>query len=231
MIIMNNLATTDTFDLGEGVIKGSLAKWSAEEGWHDRDGVDLPSPMIVIGTQHVVQRFKDKKLVNTILPPLPDLDELNNAVPRDEWELDLNGKPRPPYALFHVAYLLNPIDASLYTCINASVGTGIAVDRLESRMKLMRHLRGANVNPVVTLGEAPMKTRFGMKTRPEFVIKDWRSFGPTTIEAQPQTPRLAPPTVPTPEPRTIDKYVEIVGRKVKPVSLAEELNDAVPDFG
>ena len=44
----------------------------------------------------------------------------------------------------------------------------------------MRMVRGARVMPLVNLGERPMKTKFGMKTRSHFEIVDWKTPGDRT---------------------------------------------------
>jgi len=64
----------------------------------------------------VAQHWKDGTPVQTIVKqpgkPLPDVMELNNAIPQEEWEDGLDGEPRPPWVKQHVAYLINPVDAS-----------------------------------------------------------------------------------------------------------------------
>jgi hypothetical protein len=72
----------------------------------------------------------------------------------------------------------------------------------------MRMLRGSRVVPLVTLGAAQMKTKFGVKQRPDFVIVDWRDFG---VTAQ---------ALPAPEQKAL-------GKPVSAVSVAEELNDSI----
>ena len=75
-----------------------------------------------------MQRFedgmprKDDVYVRTPTNPLPDIDELNAKIPQDQWDLGINGKPRPPWVHSYAAYLLDPIDASIATYINSSGG-------------------------------------------------------------------------------------------------------------
>jgi hypothetical protein len=202
------LSDNGGFDLGDRLIQGIIIKWDAEQGWHDRDGLDVPSPLIVLATTTAIQRFQNKQLIETITTrPLPNIADLNASVPVNEWEPDLTGRPRPPYALFYVLYLLNEIDAQMFTYLNSTTGAEIAIQRLSSRICNMRLLRGAKVNPVVTLGEGPMKTKFGTKLRPELIITDWRTFGGgTSIQGPAPVPQLTsgasvvPETTPKPEP-------------------------------
>jgi hypothetical protein len=230
---------------GARVIRGTIAKWDAENGWHTRDGEAVPSPVFALGTGRVIQRWKGKELIEEITEaPLPNVKELNAAIPQAEWEPDLNGKPRPPYALYAIVYLLNPVDAGVFTHINSTAGTHIAAEKLEERMQYMQMMRGANVKPLVTLGQAPMRTRFGVKSRPSFdVVKDeWREFGGGgMLPAPPPAPQLThgggagfhPDNIAALEAAPTEgvaKYVEIkkVGKAVKPATTEEALNDELP---
>jgi hypothetical protein len=190
----------------ERLIRGIIAKWDSEKRWHDRDGLDVPSPLIVTGTTRAIQRFRDKQVIDTITTqPLPDPDDLNAAIPREEWEPDLNGEPRPPYALFYVVYLFDPRDGSDFTFLNSTAGAAIAVERLESRIRNTLLLRGP-VYPIVKLSEAPFKTRYGLKSRPEFAIDGWHSpgGGPAVPAPQP-TPLIAGGQSAAPEQSTASK--------------------------
>ena len=60
----------------------------------------------------------------------------------------MDGKPKGPWVLSHIVYLLNSVDASIFTFINSTIGAAIAVDRLKDRVKWMRQLRGEAVVPV-----------------------------------------------------------------------------------
>jgi hypothetical protein len=209
------------FDPGDKLIHGTILRWDAEQGWRDRDGLD-PGPvnLIVVATTAAIQRFKDKRCVETIMKaPLPDVNKLNASVPVAEWEPDMTGKPRPPYQLFRVVYLLNPTTAEMYTYLNSTAGAAIGVERLESQIRNMRMLRGAHVCPVVTLGEAPFKTSFGMKTRPGFGVVNWYTLGrgPNYVEDPAAVPQIAAPaTAPTVAPaQPAESEPKVRGRKAK----------------
>jgi hypothetical protein len=62
--------------------------------------------------------------------------------------------------------------------------------------------------PRVELGVAPMKTRFGMKKRPDFSIVEWVDIGGG-----------APPPAVSDTPQ--------LGKAVSESSLAEEINDKI----
>ncbi len=55
---------------------------------------------------------------------------------------------------------------------------------LKDAVKLRQWLTGSGDLPIVKLSNAPMKTKFGKKLRPDFKIVAWRSFGggPTQVE-------------------------------------------------
>ena len=73
------------------VTRGTIARWSANGGWVDRDGLPLPTPMLVIGYTTVLRRWKDKRPEYITEQPLPNPDELNAAIPVAEWEIGLDG--------------------------------------------------------------------------------------------------------------------------------------------
>ncbi len=61
-------------------------------------------------------------------------------------------------------------------------------------------LRGVPVMPVVKLSARPMKTKFGIKTRPHFDIIGWETPGDIgALPAKPTPQAIAPPT---PEPKS-----------------------------
>jgi hypothetical protein len=208
------------FDAGssgaERVIQGVMIKF-IDGRWFDRDGIELPAgtKMLALGTAEVLQLFLDGKWVKDIKEqPFPDLDELNAAIPHEQWSEGKNG-PRPPWSHQYIAYLLNETDGALYTSINNTVGQEIAVRRLTEKVRWMRRLRGANIRPIVALDHRAMPTKRGPKLRPEFTIVDWRDLGGggsnNKVESKPV------------QQLTDDK----IGKPVKPVSSEEEMDDSI----
>jgi hypothetical protein len=222
-----SVATGNGFDDGDEahdrLIRGTIIA-CVDGVWAARDGSSLPSLLIPLGTAQALQCWRDERLVEEIVKRpgqrLPDVDELNATIPEDEWEEGLDGKPRPPWVRQHVAYLLDPKDASVFTYLNSTAGAAIAVRELKDKVKMMRALRGANVVPVVELSAKAMKTKFGTKQRPHFKIIDWRELG---------GPRVAPASPPSAiaGPHAA-AAIEHVGSPVKPVTVAEELDDEIP---
>jgi hypothetical protein len=207
--------------------------------WEDRDGLKPPDPLLVMGTGKCLQCWQEQQPVETIIErpgePLPDVRELNAKVPETEWEMGLDGKPRPPWALNWIVYLMNPTTGDTWTFINSTTGARIAYERLHDKFTWMRALRGKNVVPVVELDSRPMKTKFGTKMRPEFRIIEWRDLPGGDGGGVPQ---IAPPSAPDGEqiakpqleqkPEPAKKQAEInVGKKIQEPSLAEEMRDGI----
>src|SRR5262249_9423206 len=68
------------------------ARWSANTGWVDRDGLPLAPEMLVIGHEIVLRSWQNKRPEYITEHPLPNVDDLNAAIPIDQWELGLDGK-------------------------------------------------------------------------------------------------------------------------------------------
>jgi hypothetical protein len=203
------------------LLKGMFAKWTDSAGWHDRDGMALPSLVLVIAVFEFLQRWSNKKPDIITEKPLPDPESLNASIPQSEWELDLNGKPRPPWAHAVGAYLVDPASGAIFTYANSTMGAHMAIDQLREATVVMRSLRGMRVTPLVKLTSRPFKTSFGMRTRPFFEIVEWRKppgedstlpaskplpqlTGPATAPAAPAAPaaRATFSTNPGPAPAT-----------------------------
>jgi hypothetical protein len=164
--------------------------------WTGRDGLPAPTiPLLVVSTLTILQQWLNKKPLETIIKQKgqewPDVDALNEAIPQSEWEIGIDGKPRAPWQAQRVVYLMEEKTAERFTYVNGTTGANIAVSDLKSRVADMRFMTGDDtVLPVVELASAPMKTRFGLKQRPEFKIVSWRSIsGASRLEPLP-TPKL-----------------------------------------
>ena len=157
------------------LIRGIRISWNQE--WQDQDGCAPPLEMLIPATKEVLQKWKDGKPEVIDALPLPDPDLLNSAIPASEWEIGLSGTPTPPWQHTVVAYGIDPIGAGTYTYVSATVGGHIAIDQLNDAIDTMKMLRGEQVMPLVRLTDRPMKTKFGLKSRPHFQIVDWRTRG------------------------------------------------------
>jgi hypothetical protein len=204
------------------LIKGEIAK-CVDARWSVRDGTELKTgeSFLCTGTTQALQRFLDN--VPQFIPrepgkPLPDPDDLNAEIPEEEWELGLSGEKRPPWQRVYVVYLIRLHDASMLTFISGTAGARIAYNALTTKVYNMRVLRGTNVAPVVKLSAKPMKTKFGVKMRPDFEIVEFREIGggggPLQQIESPKTGSGG--------------STEQIGKPVKEPTTAEELNDGIP---
>jgi hypothetical protein len=181
------------------VITGTLIKF-VDGVWSESEiKISAGTKLLALSTHQVMQRWQDGRVVETIsTKPLPDPDELNAQIPREQWEVDRNGNCRPPWQLTYVIYLLDPSTCEKFTFANGTVGTRIAIETLADRVAWMRRMRGSNVLPLVELSAKPMKTRFGTKQRPEFKIIEWHSLGGAVVTA-PEQPALPSVKLPSSE--------------------------------
>src|SRR5262245_39900282 len=162
------------------LLRGTLLKWSEVDGYFDRDGVrPVEGPYLLWAMENGYQRWKAQILVDEIIDkPLPDLDHINGAIPKSEWEPGLDGHPRIPYSHQYCVYLLDPNDGQFFTLMNSTVGMRMLWESLAERWEVMRHLRGADVIAVVNLATRPFRTaKWGIKYRPDLKILEWRKPG------------------------------------------------------
>jgi len=234
---------------GKHELRGTPARWNETAKWIDRDGLPLPSPMLVAGFTTELHRWKDKKLDKISEHPLPDPAQLNSTIPIAEWEMGLDGRPRAPWALTYVVYLVNLNTGALYKYANSTFGAMLLYNNLEEQVMVMRMIRGNHVLPIVNLEQRPMKTQFGMKTRPHLHIVDWRAPGGDDGGGQPKpvpqspTPQISGPvSTPTPTPTTsttpppasppaaATSSILDHTKPVKPVTVGELIADELPPW-
>jgi hypothetical protein len=225
-------------------IKGTQLVWNDAQHWRDRDGLKPPAQLLVVGVDAILQRWQDGKPQVIRDKPLPDPDDLNATIPVDEWETGIDGQKRPPWADTAVVYFIDPLTGGFYTFVSSTTGGRIGVDHLKESVTGMRMLRGDRVLPLITLGERPMKTRFGTKSRPHFEVVDWKepisptleeeeapkaglppASEPEPVEKAGTPPRQAsPPAQPTPAAKPSRRGL----KDVKPASIGEAIKDNIP---
>ena len=234
---------------GDRVMRGTIARWASSTGWVDRDGLPIPETMLVIGYITVLRRWKEKRPEYISEHPLPDPDELNKAIPVAEWETGLDGKPRRPWNLTYVVYLVDLKTGALYTYAHDTYGAMQAYNALEEQIAVMRMLRGEHVFPIVHLEKRPWKSQtYGMQMRPHFQVVDWRASGGTPVISPTPTPQLTGPMAVTPPaasapaaapatsaatsaPATPPQSPILNATKpVKPVTVAEAIADELPPW-
>src|SRR5215510_13329968 len=187
------------------VSRGTPARWTDTTGWRDRDGLPIPDTLLVIGYTTVLRRWQNKKPFYITERPLPDPDELNAAIPVEEWENGLDGKPSKPWKTTYVIYMVDlKTTGALFTYEHDTFGAMLCYTNLEEAIAVMRMLRGEHVYPIVHLEKRPWKSaKFGMQMRPHLEpTGDWRSPGGFQSVPQSPTPQISGPTTVTPPTST-----------------------------
>ena len=224
---------------GGGVIRGACVRFSNEAAWVLRDDEEMPTDLelVAVDIARVVQKWKDQLPVETIIleagQKFPNVEEMNEAVPRGEWVEGPDGRPRGPWQAQYIVYLLNIETMDRYSYPTGTVGGGIAVRELVDKTVWMRRLRGESVHPVVTLSDCFMNTRFGGRQRPSFLIKRWIHLGggseEKTLPAPSSLIEHVEKELKPAEAKKPSKVTKISPRTVSEPTLAEILNDDLPD--
>jgi len=71
----------------------------------------------------------------------------------------------------------------------------------------MRRIRGEHVYPIFKLHSAAMKTRFGIKQRPDFAIVDWTLLGPEQLPSSGEVKAIGAPVAPPTAAEIIDDQI------------------------
>jgi hypothetical protein len=149
----------------------------------------------------------DKTIVRQpgkVLPDREDLGELDRSL----WEKGPDEQPRDPWVNTRYVYFLDPVSVEMLTYTTRSIGGMSAVRSLADQIQRMRDYSKSNALPVVELGAAEMKTKFGRKSKPVLKIVRWYQGGTGAANG---TPQLSP-----------------APQELKEPSLAEELDDEIP---
>jgi len=179
---MNKLPTLVIKD--NNIWKGAILRFDDHQdpSWSRRDGVPLRSdPLwLALKTARARQRWDDH-LPETIVEQegveLPSIDEWNDAIPKSAWPIGMDGEPEPPWKRLYILYLLDIATAEIFTFANSTKGARVAVTTLEDRWEWIPALFGnAEIYPLVRPRDAPWRTKWGMRRRPDFEIVGYRKF-------------------------------------------------------
>ena len=183
------------------LLRGIHARWNDTNEWHDPDGMPIPSPLLVVGNKTALQMWKNR--IPTVITklPLPDVDELNAAIPRNEWEKGLDGQPRAPWTVVFALYMVHLESGQLYTALNSTTGWRMAFEKLREQVAVKRMITGdPHVLPIVAPQTRPWETNYGHRKKPHLEVVDWKSHGGQAVTAQPAPQLSGPATVkPTPD--------------------------------
>src|SRR5262245_52439393 len=89
--------TNQLSKLKKRLLQGTKAK--CVDGRWSADDLPLPDPLLVTGFTRGLQCWKDGELLDELDErdgQLPDVGELNDQIPKQEWSIGLNGEPEPP---------------------------------------------------------------------------------------------------------------------------------------
>jgi hypothetical protein len=211
------------------VIQGVRVAFTNDFEWVDNNDetISRDRELIMVDRTRVLQKWIDQMPVETrFLEPdekWPDVKAMNDAAPKSEWREGPDGKLQGPWSCQWIIYLVDPLTLDKFTYPTNTTGGHIAVGDISDRIKNMRRFRGEHVYPVITLSDAFMNTRFGGRQRPHFQIRRWIKHGGEGGQVE-----ALPP--PTPSPQQAPAQSELPLNEVKQPSLAEEMDDEIPDF-
>jgi hypothetical protein len=248
----------------QGIIRGTHLKFGATAQWERRDGeiIEPDVKLIVTDIVRAVLKWdvadKTKRPETSVISPgqpFPDVAAMNSAIPKEQWRQGPAGL-QGPYQTQQAVVMVEPRSMEEFTYTTSTIGGFIAVRELVDKVKVMRKYRGP-VSPIVTLGDVPMRTRFGERCRPYFNIVDWVHMAGGD---EPQQAALPAPDKPGPNDNTTSTIIEAEPvkaepikeepapaaavspdtpakkrrrskpslRHAKPLTLEEEMNDSIP---
>jgi hypothetical protein len=155
---------------------------------------------------------------------LPDQDQ-------SLWQVGLDGeKLADPWKDSRYVHLINLQTGQDFTFVTDTYGGRMAVGELKSSIRNVR-MAHPNAMPIIKFGNSTFKSRkFGEVARPVFIIVGWHQ-GFKEVPAQSDQQLLAPAKEQLDTfAKSDNKPAEQIVSELPPVSLAEEMNDEIPDF-
>jgi hypothetical protein len=180
-------------------------KWNTTVHWADRDGLTPPSPLLIFAIDEALRMWRDKQPTLIHDKPLPNIHQLNAAIPQSEWERGPDGQLQELWKHIVIIRLINPSTGEIYKYEADTTGAHIAYDKLRESVMTMRMLRGTRVMPLIHLDERPMKTKYNKQARrPHFEIVGWKTPGDDAkaVPAKPVAPQLTGPAASPAETRS-----------------------------
>ena len=214
---------------GGSVIHGTLIKFTSEGDWVTGDDEEMSREreLIPIDIVRIAQKWIDQMPRETIVVPpgakFPDVEAMNEQSPKSEWREDLNGNKRGPWQMQYLVYLLDAHTLDKFTFPTSTIGGGMACRVLADKVAWMRKHKGPKVSAVITLADVFMKTKYGGRQRPHFHIVRWIGFDTGGGDD------ALPPPKPALEGGAATKSKAPPWNEVEEPSLAEEMNDDLPD--
>jgi hypothetical protein len=213
------------------LFRGTRLKFGKTAEWETKDGdvIEPESRLILVDIARIVTRWgKDKLPAETVeLSPgekFPDIEAWNDELPRDEWIQGMNGL-QGPWQSQQIVYFVDPKTMTSFHWPDGSVGGAIAIREVVDSIKAMRRFR-PGAAPVVEMSSKFMNTKFGGRQRPHFIIHSW-----VTMPGEEPQPAALPAPGGPPKPAAAVQLDAVQLDAVKPVTISEEMNDAIPEWG
>jgi hypothetical protein len=159
------------------MIKGTLLKYN-DRHWTkgtESEDIEQGTKLVALGAAAAWVRWAGGKPVEYRMREpgrrLPEREELGD-LDQSQWERGPDGEPKDPWQNTRFVYLEDPRTAEAFTFSTSSWGGRQAVADLGEQIERMRFKHPGAV-PLVELASAPMKTKYGMKSKPFFKVLGW----------------------------------------------------------
>jgi hypothetical protein len=184
-IVTNDLAKQTEYDEFSGCVdtveggdepsfdRGvSFIKFSAQGEWMLNDE-ELPQEReyMVAGVKRSCVRWPQESGApeeTILLEPgqkWPDTNEWNEAIPKREWRTDAGGNLKGPWERAYTILLMDVDSMDRFRFATATVGGGIAIRDIATKIANKRKFSAVEVLAVVRLSTMHMKTKFGGRDR------------------------------------------------------------------
>jgi hypothetical protein len=157
----------------------------------EQTAFDTARRLIALGTLTAWVRWEAQKPAEIIVKqagkPFPEREDLQPPVPTDGvWPNNPDGSEgKDPWQRTMHLYLCDETTSAGYTFASSSWGAKSSITDLAVTIRNHRY-KEPGALPIVTLGSAPFKTRFGLRKKPAFDIVGWT--GVTGPETRPDAP-------------------------------------------
>jgi hypothetical protein len=175
---------------GNSLIKGLITKFAdsiyrankTETVQQAPEGPAFLVPGIVTAWVHWKSGLPDQHKITRTGQTHPWREDLDDD-DKTEWELGIGGLPSDPWRDTRYVYLINLRSGKTYTFVSDTVGGRQAVGELKDAIMTVRQAQ-PNALPVVQLATGTMKTKYGLRPKPDFKIIDWRNPGSDQAQQQ-----------------------------------------------
>jgi hypothetical protein len=199
------------------------------------------------------QRNEETQVISS--GPWPDTDAWNAQLPAAEKVPDFNGNPTGPWFKEATLRFVDPDTLTKYTWTArlSTAGAAMCVRDIKDKVQYMRQFR-PGATAVVELSTTPMRTKFGERPRPHLEVASWIQQGSSddgdavaalpapqgpagpagaaeVVEATPIKAAKAAPRAKAAKVKATGTKSFFAPKTVTPPTLAEELNDEIPDLG